>query len=580
MKKLIMTYCFLVSVFFTVAQEPFVELEIAPLQVEVGEPVSVTLKTNVEGNVQIDLPDVFEQSGARHSGMSSSVNYIGGKRTVERYSFQKFTGYFTEKGEFTFGPAKITVDGKEITSSSFSVRVEKAENMISENPSNNMHQAVFGIIQQSKNEVYLGEPFLVEAKVFSQIDILQVENFMPSQLQGSAENITLDQAKRIKQDIEVVDNKQVYTFRMGKSLIFPEQSGTFEISPFELGIYYSDPRSLFPERTKIRSNESKIRVKPLPDNAPAQFDGAVGQFAIRVSHNQKEIQQGKVLPIYVRIHGVGNLHHIDAVTINLPNGIMMYGDPEISDSTIYTSNGIEGYREFIYYLQPEEHGVQKISPIEFAFFNPETEEYQLVKTKPITLNVTPDESLKTSVKVIEKEEQEETVVVSTSEWSSFVTEQDKKRGETTLFEGAKGWLVGAPILMAFLFIIGVRWRAEKRPHIQVKQQIKKAFEQTNEIIDSAKNKDLGDVDFYRLLEDSFFEFIAVKQEIPKGKVKTFFTINENLSCLTESQKQYLSMFLTIGDTINYSGGLEQSIEREKMAKQLKAIIHSFYQKQV
>lgn len=572
-KKIISTVILFFVAFVMPAQEDFISLEISPKRVEVGEPVAVIIKTNVEGEVNIDLPDEFEQSGASHSGMSSSVSYIGGKRSVERYSFQKFTGFFTEEGTFSMGPAKIKENNKEFASKIQQVKVAKVENMISANPSKNMNQAIFGIINQSKEEVFVGEPLIVEAKVFAQIDVMQVENFKPSAVQGGAESINLDKAKRIKQDIEVVDDQQIYTFRMGKTLIFPEEEGQFELSPFELGVYYSDPRSLFPERTKVRSNNSKITVKPLPSGSPEGFDGAVGEFSVEMFFNQNKIKQGKVLPVYVRVKGAGNLHHVSPLKLDLPSGVVLYGDPEVNDSTFYSNRGVEGYREFIYYLQVEQAGELNIPSLKFAYFDPVATSYKESRTRPVTLHVLPDEN-HTIVDVLKQEHHTEGNVNKGKGMSSFMAERNTVNQDLNLYSGVKGWLVGTPILLAFIFVWGVRFQEKIKPKQQAKFQMNKAYQEVIDKINHAQRKSLSSSAFYKAIETPFLTFLSLKLDLPVQRIRTYLLATEEQNFLSDEQKISLEKFFTYGDTIHYSGGLDEEINQKELASELISIVNS------
>ncbi|HAW81057.1 MAG TPA: hypothetical protein DCX27_15905, partial [Balneola sp.] len=258
------------------------------------------------------MPDEFVQSGPTHSGMSSSVDYSNGKGEVIRFSFQKFSGYFDAEGEYKIGPIKIQTANGEIESKSVMVKVHKRQNMISEDPSKNMDKAIFGIIEQSKKEIYEGQPIILEGKVYSQIDILQVENFNTFKFEGPAEVHSLQNANQVSRKYEVVSGKDVVTFKIGKSLIFPDKTGNYEISPFEVILLYDDPRKLFPERAKIRSNTTKLRIKPLPDGTPNSFIGAVGHFDVSASFNGTTVEQGKVVELNIRVFGHGNLHNIEA----------------------------------------------------------------------------------------------------------------------------------------------------------------------------------------------------------------------------------------------------------------------------
>lgn len=450
------------------SQDEFVDIEVNPTTVEKGQPVTITLKTNTEGNVQFELPDEFVQSGPTHSGMSSSVNYDSGKGEVVRFSFQKFSGYFDAEGEYKIGPIKIQTANGEIESKSVTVKVHKLQNMISEDPAKNMDKAIFGIIEQSKKEIYEGQPIILEGKVYSQIDILQVENFSTFKFEGPAEIHSLQNSNQVSRKYEVVAGKDVVTFKIGKSLVFPDKTGNYEISPFEVILLYDDPRKLFPERAKIRSNDTKIRIKPLPDGTPNSFIGAVGRFDVAASFNNTTVEQGKVVELKIQVYGHGNLHNIEAPKLQLPKGMVLYGDPEVEDSITFSSLGAEGMKTFTYYIQANTHGNIQLKPIEIAYFDLESESYKTRTAKIKELSVTPSEDVSNLAEKDQDltEEEKKSVQSFVTKAPQYIESYSKK-----YFEGYKGvLLISSPILLSLLFGFFVRIKSrgeeEKLKHRQ------------------------------------------------------------------------------------------------------------------
>ncbi len=373
--KWVLLYSIFCCVVVIRAQKEFVELDASPAAPEVGQQVTLTIKTNAEGNYEFDLPDEFKRSGATQSGMSSSVNYSNGQATVMRFSYQKIIGHFEQKGTFLLGPVKVRTNAGTVQSNSVKVEVRKRQNMISERPEDNMDQAIFGIIQQSKKEIYEGQSIVLEGKVFAQVDVLQVERYQPFDLDGAAETHDLQNSKQVRRSYEEISGKKVMTFKIGKKLVFPENIGSFEVNPFSAVLAYDSPRSLFPERAKIRSNGTRVDVKPLPDGVPDAFIGGVGDFSLQARLNTNRLRQGEVVELQVNIIGNGNLQNVEAPAIQLPKGSILYGDPEESDSIQFTSAGAEGKRTFTYFIQMNKAGVVNIPPVEIAYFDLEKEEY-------------------------------------------------------------------------------------------------------------------------------------------------------------------------------------------------------------
>src|SRR5690554_2446868 len=259
MVRVVLFYMLIFTLSFHVfGQQEFVDLEIHPKNVEIGQSISITLKTNVKGHLDMDMPEEFIQSGAVQSGMSSSIKYINGQQKVVQYNFQSFTGYFEEAGTFIIGPATVSNKKQKYQSESHQIKVSQRQNMISDDPAKNLNQIIFGIIQQSRKEIYEGESIVVEGKVYSQVEILQVDDFTPFTMEVASENHALTNSNQVSSAYEVLNGKNVQTFKIGKSLIFPEKVGKHTIQPFQTTIVYNDWRKIFPERIKVVSNASEI----------------------------------------------------------------------------------------------------------------------------------------------------------------------------------------------------------------------------------------------------------------------------------------------------------------------------------
>lgn len=471
MMRLFLTHIILFYAFISNGQQPFVSLEVNPKSVEVGTPVEITIKANVDGNLQFDMPDAFTQSGGSHSGMSSSVNFINGQRVVERYNYQKFQGYISEAGTYEIGPVTLNSRNGQLTSDKVTVEVTEKTEMLSENPADNMDNAVFGIIQQSKKEVFVGEPFVVESKVYAQIDIIQVDNYSSFDFKGSSEKVSLDKSTQTTRSFEVVNGIDVMTFNLGKTVFFAESQGTYELSPFEMMVFYDHPRRLFPERLKIQSNASTIRVKPLPLGAPKSFIGAVGKFGLSTKLNKNKTDQGKVVTLSVKVDGTGNLQNIECPKLNLPPGVILYGDPEIEDAIDYNSKGAVGSKTFSFNLQVNDENSITFKPIKISYFDPDSKKYVEITSQPEKLEVIPNESY---TPIVTNEESDKEVVNDVSQ--PFLVSKNTKKPNLNLFNGVSNIILGSPILLSIVFGFFFKYNAEKSKKEQSLIESRFAFE--------------------------------------------------------------------------------------------------------
>ena len=87
-------------VFLSVAQKTYVSLSVDSENVEIGNPVTFTVKSNVEGNVEITFPDEFIQGYGSMNGMEQEMDHNTG--TVSTIYYFSQNGAFKEMDRIQF----------------------------------------------------------------------------------------------------------------------------------------------------------------------------------------------------------------------------------------------------------------------------------------------------------------------------------------------------------------------------------------------------------------------------------------------------------------------------------------------
>ncbi|MGV3630433.1 MAG: hypothetical protein ACO1O6_04480 [Bacteroidota bacterium] len=387
--------CFILSTvvsFFTCAQKPSVSLSSDSKSVQAGDLVTFTVKSNIEGAVQIDFPPEFIPGYGNSNGMEQVMDYNTG--TVSTIYYFSQNGAFKENGSYTI---QAFVKNKKAVykSNKITVKVEKqqADDEISRK---NCKQAVFGIIQKSKTKIYEGEAVVLEAKVYSRLNINMLEAYQNFELDGGAEVQELEKSQRLLLTRENLKGTNFLTFTYGKQLVFPNTTGKIRVRPFEMSLLYDDG-GMFSDRISFTSNGSYIEVMPLPEGAPRDFIGAVGKFDLDYSIEKTKIKQGDVAELTVTISGTGNLQNINKPKLSLPKGIIIYGDPEIKEDILYGLTGAEGKVSYIYHLQFNTDQVKSLPAISISYFDPNQKKYVRVKKERIELDIKSNPNFQPSI---------------------------------------------------------------------------------------------------------------------------------------------------------------------------------------
>ncbi len=392
MKSLAVVLHFLICAAFAFSQDANVTLKASKAEVAVGEQFSIVLSANVNGNGDVKLPNGF-QVVSRMSGSSS--RFINGQQSFE--VTRTFVVVASSKGEFTI-PAATWSYGSNKTAKSNSLKIKVVEGSRTppqkqqqqqyydpfgslfgqrqQQQQNSGGEKHFGMLISSKREVYVGEPIVLSGKVYFDGHIVDVANYEPhkmdmrshkTDLRNTNQNLTVER--------EEYGGKMYQSIFLFEELIVPQQAGEYTIEPFSINIGFQ--RGFFNSGYKpVKSNATTLVVLPLPKNAPSGFDGAVGSYKLNVEYDlPKEPKTGDVIGIRLKLEGQGNMHLLNPIALNLPAGILLYGDPKTESKVKTSRSGGGGSVEYEFIMQIEEPGAYDFKPFEFAYFNPETKKY-------------------------------------------------------------------------------------------------------------------------------------------------------------------------------------------------------------
>lgn len=380
MKNLVLFSFFLFYVIQLFGQKPIVKLEIEPKSVQIGDEIVVTVKTNVQGEIDIDFPSAFVNGYAVMKGMDQEMDYNTGQ-VISLYYYSQ-NGVLKKEGSYTFGPAYVKSGNKIYKSNTVEVVVQKEVfiNSSGEVTAKQLKQAAFGLIEVSKKKVYEGEPLILNAKVYSRFHPTHIEDYQSYNANGILDKHELSASNRLIAEQERIKNIDLYGITYDRSLVFPNGSGKMQIDPFKLIL----KRGF--EGVPIVSSGIMVEVIPLPKNQPKSFIGMVGKLSMNCELNKKEIKKGDVFSIKMTLQGTGNLHNIDFPKIRLPKGLTLYGDPKEVEKYAFTSNGAEGKIDLEYTIQVNKDGSFKIPPIEVSFFDVKEKKYRTIKSEEIILD--------------------------------------------------------------------------------------------------------------------------------------------------------------------------------------------------
>lgn len=356
--------------------------------VGLNEPFRITFSTNTrKGTI---TPPNFEKfivvSGPYQSSQTQIIN---GRMSSQRSIAYEIVAQ--EEGVFTLPPARMKVSGQELESNRLKITV-KAGAKRNSRAERNAKESFNVRILASKKSVYVGEPIVLKfrATLFDPVrdlSIIQAPNF---------ENV-LQQQLEFKQEStrEVVGNKMATVLDFDKRLILPNKPGTLggqelKISgqvqvPTGRRDFFNMPLTKFVPQVATAKIPA-VKIKPLPEGAPEDFQGGVGELKLVREISRKEVSGSGSVTIKLRVEGAGNFNTLEVPELIQPEGFDVY-DPKYNENIRYSERGIRGYKEYEYLLVPQYRGSFIVPEMQWSYFNTRTERYETITIAADTLNV-------------------------------------------------------------------------------------------------------------------------------------------------------------------------------------------------
>jgi len=387
-----------------VAQEPSFGAGIDRNPVGVGEQftLSFTLtNAGMGGGKNMRLPDLSRFHILAGPNQSSSMQFVNG--AVSSSITYSYVLQAKEAGKVTIGPASIEAGGKKLESQPLALEVVRAataprqQTRSAEEVSGQLADKILLKVHLDRTRVLQGEQINVSFKISTLVSIVDFSLKKAPNYTG----FWVEELEAPKgQSVEVVDGKRYRTGVIRKVALFPTQSGTLEISPMELVtvVQMQSPRSLDPfdaffrdpfgrnVNYEVRSEPVRIKVDPLPGNAPPDFKGAVGQFAMSTSIDKKATRTNEPVSIRVTVSGTGNIKLLEAPAVEFPPDFEQY-TPKVTDNISRSGDRVTGSKTFEFLVLPRYPGLKVIKPITFSYYDIGRREYVRLRSPQLEVNV-------------------------------------------------------------------------------------------------------------------------------------------------------------------------------------------------
>jgi hypothetical protein len=395
------------------ADSPNVTAVLSNSEAVVGEMVQLQIKVTGAGDTK--PPENILVDGLEIHATGTSRQFEMRNFTTNTSVTYNYTILPLQAGRFTIPPQTIRVGGNSLRTPELRLNVADSPGRSARSNQNlqpaNAPKLVFAELIVPKKTAYVGE--IVPVQIRLGFD----PRAHPKLLEGpeiSGQGFTAQKLQQSGENLETINGRSydVVTF---KTAIAAARAGKFEIgpvkakaqilaarrpntprsrSPFDLfnlddpfsDPFFSDPFSQFGERREVEINSEPVafEVKPLPQNAPPSFSGAIGNFTMTTEAKPKSVQVGDPITVTSTISGRGNFDRVNAPAVEDDRGWHKY--PPSSKFKNDDDVGISGTKTFEMVLSPNEKK-QSIPLLAFSYFDPAKEQYVTLRSDPIAIDV-------------------------------------------------------------------------------------------------------------------------------------------------------------------------------------------------
>ena len=388
----------------------------APSQVSVNENFRLTYTVNTQNAKDFrigSIPDALEVITGPYTSSQSSFQMVNGHTSSTSSMTYTFILCASKGGTFIIPPANVVANGKRIASKAVKVKVSGESQNNGGAP--RMHddaddqprlrdagtpvsgRDLFIKVSANKRRVHEQEPILLTYKVYTLVDLTQLDGKMPDLTGFHTQEIPQPQQKSFH--LERVNGRPYRCVTWSQYVMYPQMTGKLEIpsitfngtviqqnrnvDPFEA--FFNGGSGYIEVKRAIKAPGMTIQVDPLPKR-PANFSGGVGKFNISAQINKNEVKANDPVTIRVVVGGTGNLKLIKQPVVNFPTDFDKY-DAKVTDKTKLTTNGVEGNMIYDFLAVPRNQGKYVIPAIEFVYYDVDANAYKTIKTQSFNLDV-------------------------------------------------------------------------------------------------------------------------------------------------------------------------------------------------
>jgi len=365
--------------------------------VTVGESVILTLTFEGGQPKSIPAPPSNPNLQVADRGTSQNISGVNGRWTSTISETFELTP--TQPGEYTIPPLQAEVDGQILASRPLKLKALKPGAPPPEAVNSGSQPAFFKLFLPKK-EMYLGEVVAAELQLYLSDKVQNFGNFQLAAL--PADGFTV--GKMVEgQRRRVQFGNAIYRVIPIAFTLRPVKTGPLNLGPVTASVVVElpspnrrrdmlDPFGMLSgieqRQVALATDLETVQSLPLPsDNAPPNFDGAVGSYALAVTAGPTNVAAGDPITVKIQLSGRGALDSLELPDQPAWHDFKVY--PSTSKIEMTDALGVTGRKLFEELVVPQNPDIKALPPMSFSYFDSDKRSYQTLTAPPIALVVRP-----------------------------------------------------------------------------------------------------------------------------------------------------------------------------------------------
>jgi len=307
----------------------------------------------------------------------------------------------------------------------------------------------------------------------------------------------------------------------------------------------------------IKSENTALDIKNLPEEQPEAFTGAVGVFDLNVKASPTEITLGDPITLDIEISGKGNFDRVFHDGLGKDTGFKTYTPEETFESD--PTNPLRGTKTFKQAIIPNQPDLNEIPPVSFVYFDTDEAAFKTLSSGPVLIQVESDPAISNSLGTTSDREPSSGLnVVASDGWIPLQLELDTPSNRLTpIILKPFSWaiLTATPTtLLLFSFLLPTLISRSRRDKNLKITELKRKLKSIEKALNQSQH------------EESVSGFINYSSQYSREILGTLWDVSPQSITTADTRQRMgdsypaLKEIMQLNDSMQYAGGMANDLD--------------------